>query len=177
MARASSDEETDDRVALAQEHRENARRRLDERGRSNTIDASDPTVGWTAQSGTEGAWNDATGVWDSDPNQNQPGQVFHVSQLPDPEVARAAGIPPQNIPPNLVVEDEEEAYTHPQGPSATELRNAAQREAILNKMREDVEAREEVRRHVESGRESNAVVNAAKTTPQSEKKTEGDGGE
>lgn len=134
-----------DQRALAEEHRKNALRRLSERGRGNSVDAYDPSIGWTAQAGN-GFTNPGEGDYMGDPNQHAPGQVFHVSQLPDPLVAQRAGFPPQQIPANFVVEDLEDAVLHPQGPGAGELIRSHERAATEEWMRRDIEAREEVRK-------------------------------
>lgn len=56
-------------------------------------------------------------------------QKFTPEQLPDPEIARAAGFTPQQIPASLVL-DGDEAYSHPLGPEPGERTRLAQREAI-----------------------------------------------
>lgn len=60
--------------------------------------------GWTVQQGAAPVEPDAL-----------PGQVFVVSQLPDPDVQRAAGIDPVQQNAGLIVLDEEENLQHPSG--------------------------------------------------------------
>lgn len=74
--------------------------------------------GWTAQHGTA--------LPDEARTANQ---KFVESQLPDPDVARAAGIHPQNIPEHLVLSDDE-AFSHPLGPEPGERERLEQRDAI-----------------------------------------------
>lgn len=96
-------------------------------GPYTSADGGDANIGWTVQHGGAAPLNLA---------ENRPGQVFTVDQLPDPEVARAAGLPPQRISPEFVV-SAEEAYTHPSGPNVGEIERAAQRQAISDKLFED----------------------------------------
>ena len=62
-------------------------------------------------------------------------QKFTPEQLPDPNVARAAGIAPQQIPAHLVL-DGDEAYSHPLGPEPGERERLEQREAIKQTLEE-----------------------------------------
>lgn len=140
----ASHDDTDQRK-VAEEHRQNALRRLAERGRGNSVDAYDPSIGWTAQAGN-GFTAPGEGEWMGDPNQNAPGQVYHVSQLPDPEIARRAGFPPQQVPQQFVIDDLEEAALHPQGPGVGELQRSVERSATEEWQRRDIEKREEVRK-------------------------------
>jgi hypothetical protein len=96
----------------------------------DTADGGDANLGWTVQHGTAVPVN---------ASENLPGQVFTADQLPDPEVARAAGVPAQKISPQYVV-SAEEAYSHPSGPNVGEIERAAQRQAISDKLFEDSKA-------------------------------------
>lgn len=69
-------------------------------------DAGDPSIGWSASRGV--SYPELADV---------PGQVYTPEQLPDPAQAIAAGLPPQQIPEHLIVED----VNHPQGPEPSEL--------------------------------------------------------
>lgn len=60
-------------------------------------------------------------------------QKFTPEQLPDPNIARAAGIAPQQIPTRLVL-DGEDAYDHPLGPEPGERERLEHREAIKQRL-------------------------------------------
>lgn len=62
-------------------------------------------------------------------------QKFTPEQLPDPNVARAAGIQPQQIPQHLVL-DGDDAYDHPLGPEPGERERLEHREAIKQRLEE-----------------------------------------
>lgn len=111
MPKANKKSENDQPVSVA---------RATNEFRGDTADAFDPAIGWTAQSG-EG--------YAVDPNTELPGQMFVRSQLPDPEIAKAAGLRPQTVPEYLILDDEE-AYAHPQGPEPGELVRAAKRDEV-----------------------------------------------
>lgn len=85
------------------------------RGFTKTADADDLDVGWTA---ARGALADPTEL---------PGQVFDPRQLPDPEVARAAGFAPLRVPEHLILEVGE---LHPQGPEPSEVAVLEHREEL-----------------------------------------------
>lgn len=97
-----------------------------------TADAGDAGVGWTAQSGRA-----------FEAPEDVPGQRFAPWQLPDPNVAVRAGLPPVAIPEHLITEDEDD----PQGPTAQERANAALhdqiRERALREYSENRKAQEE----------------------------------
>jgi len=75
------------------------------------IDRDDKKTGWTVQQGS---------LAEVDPEVNEPGMKYHRSQLPDPDVAKAAGFMPQPEPAD-VFDDADEAVKDPNGPSADEL--------------------------------------------------------
>lgn len=64
--------------------------------------------GWTVQQGPN-----PSGV-------DRPGYQVLPHQLPDPRIARAAGIPPQSIPPTLVVGGEEALAGYYEGEAPSE---------------------------------------------------------
>lgn len=80
-------------------------------GYGPTADFADASVGTTVQS--EGG----IGVGADD----LPGQVFGVDQLPNPDVARAYGLPSVAVPEHLIVDD---AEGHIQGKSAEDVASA-----------------------------------------------------
>jgi len=82
-----------------------------------TADSGDGSVGWTVGSGTP-----APEALDS-----TPGQVFSLSELPDPEVALSAGFVPQRIPADLIIGDGE---VHPQGPEPSTVVGSDAREEL-----------------------------------------------
>lgn len=82
-------------------------------GFGRTVDFADGQVGTTVQS--EGGIGASA--------EELPGQVFGVDQLPDPEVARAYGLPPLQISPDLVLETDE-AEKHIQGKDVLDLANS-----------------------------------------------------
>lgn len=95
-----------------------------------TADAADPGVGWTA---ARGALQDP---------QQMPGQMFAPSQLPDPEVARATGFPPVQIPADQILDSDD--VLHPQGPEPSEVAHMEHREALRARYVElDVESKEQ----------------------------------
>lgn len=75
------------------------------------VDQYDKSVGWTVQDGS---------LAEVDPEVNDPGMVYHRSQLPDPNVAKAAGIPPQPEPVG-VYDDAAAALDDPNGPNVDDL--------------------------------------------------------
>lgn len=85
-----------------------------------TIDFADKSVGTTAQS--EG------GVGAS--GEDLPGQLFSVDQLPDPDVARAFGMPPVTIPEHLILGSTSEAEKHIQGKTAEDIATAKLRKQL-----------------------------------------------
>jgi hypothetical protein len=68
--------------------------------------------------------------------ESQGPQVFTKEQLPDPAVAKAAGIPAQSIPADQIV-DGEDAYSHPRGPEPGEQARAEQRRAVIDRLVEN----------------------------------------
>lgn len=86
-------------------------------GYGPTSDFADASVGTTVQS------ESGIGVGADD----LPGQVFAVDQLPNPDVARAFGLPSVAVPEHLIVDD---ADTHIQGKSADDIANAALRRSL-----------------------------------------------
>ena len=91
--------------------------RLLHTGYGPTSDFADASVGTTAQS-ENGIGASADGL---------PGQVFGVDQLPDPDVARAYGLPSVALPEHLIVDD---ADTHIQGKGPDDIANAALRRSL-----------------------------------------------
>ena len=87
-------------------------------GYGPTSDFADASVGTTVQS------ENGIGVG---VGGDLPGQVFAVDQLPDPDVARAYGLPSVAVPEHLIVDD---ADTHIQGKSADDIANAALRRSL-----------------------------------------------
>lgn len=90
------------------DYQEEARQDAIERAGSEENYNNNPDLYWSAQHG---------------PMPVKPGdgpQVYLPEQLPDPEVARSAGITPQFIPPTIVDED---AADNVQGPEPTDVRN------------------------------------------------------
>lgn len=87
-----------------------------------TADAGDAGVGWTAQSGRA-----------FEAPEDVPGQRFAPWQLPDPNVAVRAGLPPVSIPEHLVTEDDDD----PQGPTSEERANAALHDQIRDRVLRD----------------------------------------
>lgn len=73
--------------------------------------------GWTAQKG---------GLPPETETGSRVNQVFVPEQLPNPEVAKAAGITPQNIPSNVIVSTED-GTTDPLGPEPGEIERAVRR--------------------------------------------------
>jgi hypothetical protein len=69
-------------------------------------------------------------------SESQGPQMFTPEQLPDPSVARAAGLPPQAIPATQII-DGEDAYSHPRGPEPGEQVRAEQRRAIVDRVVEN----------------------------------------
>ena len=86
-------------------------------GYGPTSDFADASVGTTVQS------ESGIGVGPDD----LPGQVFAVDQLPNPDVARAYGLPSVVMPEYLIVDN---ADTHIQGKSADDIANAALRRSL-----------------------------------------------
>lgn len=82
-----------------------------------TVDFTDQSLGTTSQS--EG------GIGVS--GEELPGQVFSVDQLPDPEVARAYGLPPITIPEHLILDSTEDAEKHVQGKEPQDIATAEYR--------------------------------------------------
>lgn len=70
---------------------------------------------------------------DEPASETQGPQVFTPEQLPDPAVARAAGLPPQAIPESQII-DGDDAYSHPRGPEPGEQVRAEQRAAVTNRV-------------------------------------------
>jgi hypothetical protein len=91
----------------------------------NTDERAERERAWTAQSGTA--------LPDEALSANQ---MFTPEQLPDPMIAFAAGIAPQQIPARLVL-DGDEAYSHPLGPEPGERERLEHREAIKQKLEEE----------------------------------------
>lgn len=85
-----------------------------------TTDFADPQLGSTVQSedGIPTAVDDL------------PGQVFSVDQLPDPDVARAYGLPPVTVPEHLILGSADDALKHVQGKSALDAINGQLREEL-----------------------------------------------
>lgn len=63
-------------------------------------------------------------------------QMFTKEQLPDPAVARAAGLAPQAIPAEQVL-DGDDAFSHPRGPEPGEQARAEQRRAVIDRVVEN----------------------------------------
>jgi len=90
------------------DYQEEARQDAIERAGGEDEYNANPDLYWSAQQG---------------PMPEVPGQgpqVYLPEQLPDPEVARAAGITPQFIPPTIVDESADESV---QGPEPTDVAN------------------------------------------------------
>lgn len=93
-------------------------------GYTATADANDPSVGWTSQhrdAGRDGVFSNFV-----DPASTLPGQVYTPGQLPDPDLAIAAGMAPVKIPAHLITDDP----NHIQGPEPTD--------SILDRIRADL---------------------------------------
>ena len=90
----------------------------------NTDERAERERGWTAQQGSSLPEEALTA-----------NQMFTPEQLPDPDIARAAGIAPQQIPTRLVL-DGDEAYAHPLGPEPGERERLEHREAIKQTLEE-----------------------------------------
>lgn len=75
------------------------------------IDKDDRKTGWTVQQGA---------LSEVDPEVLDPGMAYHRSQLPDPDVAKAAGFATQPEP-QKVYDDVDEALADPNGPVKEEL--------------------------------------------------------
>jgi hypothetical protein len=73
---------------------------------------------------------------DTPDSESQGPQMFTPEQLPDPNVARAAGLTPQAIPATQII-DGEDAYSHPRGPEPGEQVRAEQRAAIVERVVEN----------------------------------------
>lgn len=86
-------------------------------GYGPTSDFTDASVGTTVQS---------VGGIDEGPD-GLPGQVFAVDQLPNPDVARAYGLPSVVVPEYLIVED---AVGHIQGKTVEDVASAALRRSL-----------------------------------------------
>ena len=119
-----------------------------------TADATEPGRGWTTQ------MRDAEGredVGDGDriaytpPHDQLPGQVFTPDQLPDPQAAIAAGLPPVRVPEHLVVDDAD----HIQGPEPSEMAIREDRGRLRAKI---VEYRDEL---AEEGRKLEERIRSA----------------
>ena len=89
-------------------------------GYGPTADFADANVGTTVQ--TEGGIGDRA--------EDLPGQVFSVDQLPDPEVARAYGLPSVVVPEHLIVDTTKDAEKHLQGKTADDIANAKLRREL-----------------------------------------------
>lgn len=85
-----------------------------------TVDFTDQSLGTTSQS--EGGIGVA--------GEDLPGQVFSVDQLPDPEVARAYGLPPVTIPEHLILDSTREAEKHVQGKEPQDIATAKHRRQL-----------------------------------------------
>lgn len=104
-----------------------------------SVDKHDVGIGWTVQQGPA-----------LPSEETLPGQVFHVSQLPDPE-RQARELGPdypelyKNVNgapnPELVIEDRKEAELHPQGPEPHELNRGDVRREIVSNWEKVVEDR------------------------------------
>lgn len=91
---------------------------------------ADPLTYWTAQHG---------GMPDTGTAAALGPQRYLPEQLPDPAVARAGNIAPQNIPEGLVIDDEE-AWDHPKGPEPGEQVRLLKNEAVNQRMLTDTSA-------------------------------------
>jgi hypothetical protein len=80
-------------------------------GFTKTLDSNDANIGQTVHDGITRVGNDL------------PGQVFETWQLPDPQKAIDAGLPPVAVPAHLIVEED-----HVQGPDALDLLTREMRE-------------------------------------------------
>jgi len=69
-------------------------------------------------------------------SETQGPQMFTKEQLPDPAVALAAGLAPQAIPANQIL-DGDEAFSHPRGPEPGEQVRAEQRRAVIDRVVEN----------------------------------------
>lgn len=123
--RSSSDEDVDSQVlgsgdpALQEEARQAV---IDEVGEDAYL--ADPDRFWTAQQGPKP---------DSGFAAVQGPQKFLKEQLPDPAVAKLAGIPAQQIPQGLVLDveaDPEAALSDPHGPEPGELVRLVKNDAV-----------------------------------------------
>lgn len=85
---------------------------------------ADPMTYWTAQHGPMPDTGTAAALGP---------QRYLPEQLPDPDVARASNIAPQNIPEGLVIDDEE-AWEHPKGPEPGEQVRLLKNEAVNQRM-------------------------------------------
>jgi hypothetical protein len=88
---------------------------------------ANPDLYWTAQ---QGGMPDTGRVAALGPQRYLP------EQLPDPDVARASNIAPQNIPEGLTISDEE-AWEHPKGPEPGEQVRLLKNEAVNQRMLTD----------------------------------------
>jgi len=119
--------DTDDRSILGSgdpETQEEARQDAIERAGGEEAYNADPEAYWTAQ---QGGMPDTGRVAALGP------QRYLQEQLPDPDIARASGIAPQQIPETLVL-SEEEAWDHPKGPEPGEQVRLLKNEAVNQRM-------------------------------------------
>lgn len=124
----TKEDKAPDADRLAEEYRSGREEFLATHKR-NTSDAGDPSFGWTVQSGV--------GIDETAAESRGP-QRYTPEQLPDPAVARAAGLAPQNIPSSLIVEGDD-AFSHPRGPEAGEQERAEKRTAVTQRLVENAD--------------------------------------
>lgn len=88
---------------------------------------AEPDRYWTAQQG---------GLPESGQVAARGPQMYLPSQLPDPDVAKAANLTPQDIPENIVL-DPDDAWSHPRGPEPSEQIRLAKSGAVKARMIEE----------------------------------------
>ena len=130
MARTDTD---DDRKILGSGHpetQEEARQDAIERAGGEDAYYGDPMTHWTSQQG---------GMPDTGTAAALGPQAYLQEQLPDPNVAKAAGITPQNVS-ALTVLDPDEAWGHPKGPEPGEQVRLLKNDATNQHMLDNTEA-------------------------------------
>ncbi len=93
-------------------------------GFTKTLDANDSSIGHTV--GSE------NGIDTSSLRNDTPGQVFETWQLPDPQAALDAGLPPVAVPEHLIVDGDYADGNHPQGADILDLLTREQRKGLGN---------------------------------------------